>query len=142
MGLNVRHFGIDFSLLSHQLLYYCVLFLEKSTEGLRSSHIEDDLLIAGCASLLKLDDLFFKSLDLFAKFINALGLFCFGLVFFVRLFACRESEAMIFDDSIVLYIFFVELLLKAYIFMSILLIFVDYLLSMVEIVLKLFILVF
>ena len=59
LGLYARHFGIDFSLLAHQLLYYRVLLLEKPTEGLGSAHVENDLLVIGGASLLQLNDLFF-----------------------------------------------------------------------------------
>ena len=50
--------------------------------------------------------------------------------------------AMVFDDSIGLYILFVEFFLKIDIFMAVLLIFVDNFLGMVKIVLKFFILVF
>ena len=49
---------------------------------------------------------------------------------------------MVFDNSIGLYIIFVEFFLKIDIFMAVLLIFVDNFLGMVKIVLKFFILVF
>ena len=49
---------------------------------------------------------------------------------------------MVFDNSIGLYILFVEFFLKIDIFMAVLLIFVDNFLGMVKIVLKFFILVF
>lgn len=59
LGLYACHFGIDFSFLAHKLFYYRVLLLEKPSEGLRGAHVENDLLVVSCASLLQFDYLFF-----------------------------------------------------------------------------------
>lgn len=142
LGLYACHFGVDFSFLAHKLFYYRVLLLEKSSEGLRGAHVENDLFIVGCASLLQLDYLFFQSLDFFAKLINTIGIFWFIFVFFVRLLARREGMAMVFDDSIGLHILFIEFFLEVDIFVAILLIFVDNFLGVVKIIFKFFIFVF
>lgn len=142
LGLYGCYFGIYFSFLSHEFLYYRVLLLEKPSEGLGCSHVENDFLVVSSASFLQLDYLIFENFDFFAKLIDTFGILLFRFILFVGLLDCRESLAVVFDDSIDLYIFFIELFLEVNILVAVFLIFVNNFLGMVKIIFEFFILFF